>query len=130
MSWEACPDVASCKTGVFLWINCRPFIFCMGAVPVFFMDWNHAGTCDGMARYLASFANDYRPDIKAFVVISANWESPTIKVTGSRQPELIYDYHGFPAHAYDLKWPAPGAPELARQAVDMLSAGGITAELD
>ena len=101
-----------------------------GGGPCFFMDWNPAGTWDGMARYLASFADDYRSDIKAIIVISAHWESQTIKVTGSRQPDLIYDYHGFPAHTYELKWPAPGAPELARQAVDMLSAGGITAELD
>ena len=39
------------------------------------------------------------------------------------------DYHGFPSHTYELKWLAPGTLELARQAVDMLSAVGIIAEL-
>jgi aromatic ring-opening dioxygenase catalytic subunit (LigB family) len=54
-----------------------------GGGPCFFMDWNPAGTWNGMARYLARFADDYRKDIKAIIVISAHWESKTIKVTGS-----------------------------------------------
>ena len=58
-----------------------------GGGPCFFMDWNPAGTWDGMARYLGSFADYYRSDIKAIIVISAHWESQTIKVTGSRQPD-------------------------------------------
>ena len=58
-----------------------------GGGPCFFMDWNPAGIWDGMARYLASFADDYRSDIKAIIVISAHWESQTIKVTCSRQPD-------------------------------------------
>ena len=101
-----------------------------GGGPCFFMNWQPQGVWDGMADYLKSFANDVRDEIKAIIVISAHWEEDVITVTGNAAPDLIYDYYGFPAHTYDLKWPAPGAPELARQAVDMLSAGGITAELD
>jgi aromatic ring-opening dioxygenase catalytic subunit (LigB family) len=46
-------------------------------------------------------------------------------VTSGAQPELIYDYYGFPPHTYELKYPAPGAPALADQIVKTLSAGGI-----
>jgi aromatic ring-opening dioxygenase catalytic subunit (LigB family) len=79
-----------------------------GGGPCFFMDWHPKDVWDEMAQYLKSFANDVRDDIKAIIVISAHWEEDTIKVTGNSNPELIYDYHGFPPHTYELKWPAKG----------------------
>jgi 4,5-DOPA dioxygenase extradiol len=30
------------------------------------------------------------------------------------EPVTLYDFHGFPAKLYETKYPAPGAPELAR----------------
>jgi len=61
------------------------------------------------------------------LVISAHWEEaqPTV-MTGARPP-LLFDYHGFPPHTYELEWPAPGAPELAEQAIDLLGRAGISA---
>jgi aromatic ring-opening dioxygenase catalytic subunit (LigB family) len=101
-----------------------------GGGPCFFMDWNPSGVWDGMAEYLKGFADDFRPDIKALIVISAHWEEDLVKVTGHANPELIYDYHGFPSHTYDLKWPAPGHPDLAVQVSDALNKGGIDCVVD
>jgi aromatic ring-opening dioxygenase catalytic subunit (LigB family) len=38
---------------------------------------------------------------------------------------MLYDYGGFPAHTYKLKWPAPGDPALAARAASLLEAAGI-----
>ena len=66
----------------------------------------------------------------AIVVISAHWEAAQATVTAAARPALIYDYHGFPAAAYEIRYPAPGAPELALGIVDTLNAAGITARPD
>ena len=43
---------------------------------------------------------------------------------------LIYDYSGFPEHTYRIQYPAPGAPELAREISGLLSRNGIPAQID
>ncbi len=54
-----------------------------------------------------------KPD--AIVVVSAHWEAPIASVTRAANPDLIYDYYGFPPESYQIKYPAPGAPALADQ---------------
>jgi aromatic ring-opening dioxygenase catalytic subunit (LigB family) len=44
-------------------------------------------------------------------------------------PQLIYDYSGFPPHTYQLKWPAPGDPQLAEQVADLLRKAGLASGL-
>jgi aromatic ring-opening dioxygenase catalytic subunit (LigB family) len=43
----------------------------------------------------------------------------------SSHPPLLFDYYGFPPHTYELEWPAPGAPDLAKRIGTLLSAAGI-----
>ncbi|WP_198402619.1 DODA-type extradiol aromatic ring-opening family dioxygenase [Marinobacter salinus] len=45
-------------------------------------------------------------------------------------PQLIYDYYGFPEEAYDIRYPCPGEPALARQVYQALDQAGIPARLD
>ena len=66
----------------------------------------------------------------AIVVISAHWEAPVVTITSGKSPQLIYDYYGFPEEAYKIKYPAPGAPELAKQIFHLLKQDGIEAKLD
>lgn len=66
----------------------------------------------------------------AIVVISAHWECDQPTLTAGATPELIYDYGGFPEEMYHLSYPAPGAPELAAQAAEMLSSAGFDPALD
>ena len=61
----------------------------------------------------------------AILVVSAHWEEARPTVMTHAKPPLYYDYSGFPAHTYELKWPAPGAPDLADRVVQLLSGAGI-----
>jgi 4,5-DOPA dioxygenase extradiol len=53
------------------------------------------------------------PTPKAIMVVSAHWLTKGTYVTASANPEVIYDFSGFPKEMYDIKYPAPGAPEYA-----------------
>ncbi|GBQ31412.1 aromatic ring-opening dioxygenase catalytic subunit LigB [Gluconacetobacter azotocaptans DSM 13594] len=94
-----------------------------GGGPCFFMDW--PDTWDRMAAYLRGIAATLprRPD--AILVMSGHWETAVPTVTSGTQPPLIYDYHGFPPHTYQLRYPAPGSPALAARVRALLDAAGI-----
>lgn len=64
---------------------------------------------------------------KAILVVSAHWETAAPAVSTAPQPETIHDFYGFPEELYRMRYPAPGAPALARQALQLLSAGGLSA---
>ena len=96
-----------------------------GGGPCFFMDWNPPDAWNRMAVFLKILAATLPHQPKAIVLVSAHWLEPQLVVTSGAQPELIYDYYGFPAHTYELKYPAPGAPALADQIVKTLTAAGI-----
>lgn len=66
----------------------------------------------------------------AILVISAHWEEPVATLTSAPQPELIYDYYGFPDESYQITYPCPGEPELASQVQDVLKKHGVTVNLD
>jgi 4,5-DOPA dioxygenase extradiol len=70
------------------------------------------------------------PRPKAVLIASAHWESSVPMLTGSAQPKTIHDFSGFPDELYQLRYPAPGAPELAARAVALLKAAEIAAGID
>jgi aromatic ring-opening dioxygenase catalytic subunit (LigB family) len=67
---------------------------------------------------------------KAILLISAHWETSQPSITAGANPSLIYDYSGFPAETYSLKYPCPGAPQLAAKVHAALEESGISANLD
>jgi len=67
---------------------------------------------------------------RAVLIASAHWETSVPMLTGNRQPATIHDFGGFPAELYKLRYPAPGAPDLATQTVALLKAADITAGVD
>lgn len=55
-------------------------------------------------------------EIKAALVVSAHWcTNNETFVNVSADPEQIYDYYNFPKEYYDVKYSAPGAPEVAKE---------------
>ncbi|MBX2869160.1 MAG: dioxygenase [Acidiferrobacterales bacterium] len=69
-----------------------------------------------------------KPD--AIVVVSAHWELQVPTVTNAAAPSLLYDYYGFPAEAYEIQYPALGAPQLANDIFSVLTQAGLNPALD
>ncbi len=60
------------------------------------------------------------PRPKAILCISAHWLTEGTCVSTTKKPETIHDFGGFPQKLYEIKYPAPGAPEYAKTAQNLL----------
>jgi aromatic ring-opening dioxygenase catalytic subunit (LigB family) len=67
---------------------------------------------------------------KAVLVISGHWEEEDFTVSASPNPPMIYDYSGFPAHTYQVKYNAPGSPDLAIRVQSLIERAGYSVHLD
>lgn len=66
----------------------------------------------------------------AIVIISAHWEASQPTIISGPSPELLYDYYGFPPETYQIKYPVPGHPALAKMTFELLRNKGIDARFD
>ncbi len=64
---------------------------------------------------------------KAILIISAHWEAGIATASSADNPDVIYDYSGFPAESYKLTYPASGNPELAHHVSKLINDHGLTA---
>jgi 4,5-DOPA dioxygenase extradiol len=71
-------------------------------------------------------AQTLRP--RAVLCVSAHWFVPGTAVTVSTAPRTIHDFGGFPRELYQVQYPAPGDPELARRVQKLLAP--LPVELD
>ena len=101
-----------------------------GGGPCFFMEWTPPDTWKGMEAFLAGFLDTLEERPKAILLLTAHWEAGEITLSTNPAPELLFDYYGFPPHTYQLTWPAPGAPDLARRAAGLLAEAGIASAFD
>jgi aromatic ring-opening dioxygenase catalytic subunit (LigB family) len=67
---------------------------------------------------------------KAVLVISGHWEAPNFSVATGARPPMAYDYSGFPAHTYEIRYAAPGDPALADKARRLIAGAGLTVVAD
>ncbi len=67
-----------------------------------------------------------RPD--AILCISAHWETKGTFVTAMSNPRTIHDFGGFPKVLYEVQYPAPGSPVLAKATQQFITK--TTVELD
>lgn len=70
------------------------------------------------------------PRPKAILIASAHWETNLPMLTGSEKPETVHDFYNFPEPLYRLRYPAPGAPDIAKRAQALLKDAGFTAGID
>lgn len=67
---------------------------------------------------------------RAIVVVTAHWSTKHPTVSSGATHPLLYDYGGFPPESYELKYPAPGSPEVAREVKAALDAVGFETKQD
>lgn len=69
---------------------------------------------------------------RAILVISAHFESPgdSVCVMTCERPGMLYDYSGFPAQAYSLKYPARIDTGLSDRVVQLLHAAKLKVQKD
>lgn len=96
-----------------------------GPWPFVEMPFIPTGSLKPLEGYLRSLVTrlDKRP--RVLLVVSAHWEEPVATVMTSPNPPMLYDYTGFPQNAYELRWPAPGAPDLAGRVMTLLGEAGF-----
>jgi len=61
------------------------------------------------------------PKPRAILCVSAHWYTRGVGITAMEAPQTIHDFYGFPKALYELQYPAPGDPSLARQVREMLA---------
>jgi aromatic ring-opening dioxygenase catalytic subunit (LigB family) len=83
-----------------------------------------------LSEYLHSVRTVPPAPPRALLVISAHWEEDQPTVMTAKRPPMLYDYYGFPPESYEITWPAPGEPDLARQVQERLAAAGFTTGAD
>lgn len=91
-------------------------------MPVFFM--GHGSPMNGIEnnafsrKWAEAARNTSTP--RAVLCISAHWLTKGTLVTAMASPPTIHDFGGFPQELYQVKYPAPGNPQLAHEIRNMI----------
>jgi len=68
------------------------------------------------------------PRPRAILVVSAHWEEAPLTIGAVRTVPLTYDFYGFPQKYYQVRYEAPGAPDLGERVRALVPAGEPVAE--
>lgn len=101
-----------------------------GGGPWPWMDGDFRRYFDKLETSLGDIAREVGTKPRAVLMISGHWEEDRATVQSGERPGMIYDYSGFPAHTYTIKYGAPGSPAVAKRVKELLEAAGILAALD
>lgn len=67
---------------------------------------------------------------RAILSVSAHWFVPGTFTTGNEHPETIHDFGGFPQALFEMQYPAPGEPALARRVASLLTSANASVRTD
>jgi 4,5-DOPA dioxygenase extradiol len=101
-----------------------PSVFVSHGAPTFALEPGLAGPqLTQLGRSLAGLT-------RAVLVVSPHWMTRDVAVSTTAAPQTVHDFGGFPSALYRMQYPAPGHPELAQAAADLLAAAGHRVTLD
>jgi aromatic ring-opening dioxygenase catalytic subunit (LigB family) len=89
-----------------------------------------AGLYDRLEATLREMPAQIGVTPRAILMVSAHWEEREFTVMSNPRPPMLYDYSGFPAHTYHVRYDAPGSPGVAEQVAGLLRGAGINTRLD
>jgi 4,5-DOPA dioxygenase extradiol len=69
-------------------------------------------------------------DVQAVLVVSPHWQTRSVQVMATGQPDTMHDFGGFPEALYQLHYPARGQPDIAAEAEQLLTHAGLAPSLD
>jgi 4,5-DOPA dioxygenase extradiol len=94
-----------------------PALFVAHGAPVLLDDASWVGELAGWAKKL--------PHPESILMVSAHWEKQPATLGATTTVPLVYDFYGFPEKYYQVKYPAPGAPALAKRVKALLGSRSI-----
>ena len=101
-------------------------------MPVLFV--GHGSPMNGIedtefSRRWAGMAKEI-PTPKAVLVVSAHWFTKGTQITAMDFPKTIHDFGGFPKELFEVQYPAPGNPVLARETAAMVNSTTVALDHD
>ena len=110
----------------------RPYIGRMTRTPVLFV--SHGAPTfalqPGRLGPLLQAAGRSLPRPRALLVVSPHWTTRGLRVSTNPAPATVHDFGGFDPALRQIRYPAPGAPDVAARAVELLRAAGWDAQPD
>ncbi len=70
------------------------------------------------------------PQPKAVLVVSAHWFTRGTQITSMDFPQTIHDFGGFPEKLFQVQYPAPGNPALAKETASMIHTTNVALSHD
>ncbi|GAC1606920.1 MAG: class III extradiol ring-cleavage dioxygenase [Ramlibacter sp.] len=105
-----------------------PALFISHGAPLFAIDAGQSGPA--LTRLGERIREHAGIGLRGVVIMSPHWTARSPAVMSGAKPATLHDFGGFPQALFELDYPAPGAPELAKDVAQLLREHGIAAQSD